>query len=52
MIAASKRLSDAPLSTVIMTKLLLTLSWDIIKAEDEVKIIFSTGSSASAVPNM
>ena len=52
MIAASKRLSDASLSTVIMTKLLLTLSWDIIKAEDEVMIIFSTGSSTSAVPNM
>ena len=34
MIAASKRLSNAPLSTIIMTKLLLTLSWDIIKAED------------------
>ena len=36
----------------MMTKLFLTLSWDIIKAEDEVMIIFSTGSSSSAVPNM
>ena len=52
MIASSKKWSDAPLSTIMMTKLLLTLSWDVIKAEDEVTIIFSTGSSSSAVPNM
>ena len=52
MIASSKNWSDAPLSTILMTKLLLLLPWDIIKAEDEVMIIFSTGSSSSAVPNM
>ena len=49
--ASSKYGPDAPLSTIRVTRLLLTLSSDIMAVDDEAMKAFSTGSSSFAILN-
>ena len=49
--ASSKKWSDAPLSTIRVTRLLLTLSSDVTATDDEAMRAFSTGPSSLAILN-